>query len=96
MIITIKKFGLVLISRQAGKEARAAFLPTLSSITNNDEVVVDFEGVTTFSPSWGDEFLTPLQKEYGERLQLKNSHNPSVLLTIKILERVNGVAFKII
>jgi len=89
------KFGTVLTSRQAGKEAYGAFLPTLMSLNNNERVLVDFEGMSTFSPSWGDEFLTPLQKKFGDRLTLKNVSNPSVSLTITTLERINGSKFKI-
>lgn len=45
------------------------------------------------SPSWGDEFLTPLLREYGDRLILKNTQNPSVKATIEILEQINKRKF---
>ncbi len=93
MIINIERFGSVLTSRQAGKEAYAAFLPTLAGLGGREEIVVDFKGVDVFSPSWGDEFLTPLQKKFGERLRLKKSGNPSVSLTIKTLEKGNDITF---
>lgn len=96
MIITISKFGSVLTSRQAGKEAYAAFLPTLAALDDKEEILVDFDGVSTFSPSWGDEFLTPLQKKFGNRLTLKHASNPSVSLTISTLERANDSKFKIV
>ena len=88
------KFGSVLTSRQAGKESYAAFLPTLTNLSDKEDVLVDFGGLSTFSPSWGDEFLTPLQKKLGDRLTLKNLSNPSVSLTITTLERINGSEFK--
>lgn len=90
------KFGSVLSSRQAGKESYAAFLPTLVTVASNEEVLVDFDGVSSFSPSWGDEFLTPLQKKFGKRLTLKNVTNPSVSLTVKTLERINNAQFRIV
>lgn len=90
MIITIKKFGDVLSSRQAGKEAYAAYLPILNNVDAQEEIVVDFEGVLSFSPSWGDEFLTPLQKQFGKRLRFLNTQNPSVALTIEILEKAKA------
>ncbi len=90
------KFGAVLTSRQAGKEAYAAFLPILSGLKEQDEIIVDFDGVSVFSPSWGDEFLTPLKKTFGHRLALKNIANPSVSLTITTLERTYGTKFKIV
>lgn len=95
MIVKIPKFGAVLTSRTAGKEAYAAFLPTLSSVKESGEIIVDFDGVSVFSPSWGDEFLTPLKKKFGNRLTLKNVINPSVVLTISTLERMNGDKFEI-
>lgn len=94
MTIHVTKFGSVLTSRQAGKEAYEAFLPTLSGLNDRENILVDFDGVSSFSPSWGDEFLTPLQKRFGDRLTLKNITNPSVSLTITTLERSNGSKFK--
>lgn len=93
MIIEMKKFGYVLTSRQAGREAFAAFLPSLAGVGEDEEVVVDFDGVNTFSPSWGDEFLTPLAERFGSRLALKNTANPSVALTLETLESVTGRSY---
>lgn len=95
MTIHVTKFGSVLTSRQAGKEAYEAFLPTLADLNDKEDVLVDFDGVSSFSPSWGDEFLTPLQKRFGNRLTLENITNPSVSLTITTLERSNGSKFKV-
>lgn len=94
MKIYLKKFGTTLTSRQAGKESSLAFQPLLSTIKSEEDVIVDFEGVVTFSPSWGDEFLTPLQKEFDKRLTLENTHNPSVQATLKLLEQIHKVKFK--
>ena len=93
MIIRLKKFGTTLISRQTGKEALAAFEPVLRTLKKNEKVEIDFAGVVTFTPSWGDEFLTPLQKRYKEKLTLKNIKNPSVLATLQILEEINKKKF---
>lgn len=93
MIISLEKFGTTLISRQTGREAFAAFKPSLTSVSANENIEVDFNGVITFSPSWGDEFLTPLFREYGGKLILKNTQNPSVKATIEILEQINKRKF---
>lgn len=93
MTIFISKFGAVLTSRQSGKEAYAAFLPILASVKDDEQVVVDFSGVLSFAPSWGDEFLTPLQQRFGQRLVLINTQNSSVALTIKMLESLHGEKF---
>jgi len=93
MIIQLKKFGTTLISRQTGKEALAAFEPVLRTITKNEKVEIDFADVITFTPSWGDEFLTPLQTRYKKNLILKNTQNLSVQATLQILEEINKEKF---
>ncbi|MDD3292801.1 MAG: DUF4325 domain-containing protein [Candidatus Pacebacteria bacterium] len=93
MKIEIKKFGTILISRQSGKEALAAFESSLKNIKEEEEVIIDFDGVITFSPSWGDEFLTSLAKRYGDKFKLMSTDNPSVIATIEILEETNNFKF---
>lgn len=62
MTIFLKKFGTTLNGRQFGRESFAAFEPSLRDVKNDEDVVVDFEGVVTFTPSWGDEFLPLIQQ----------------------------------
>ena len=38
----------------------------------DEVIVVDFNGVEVLTPSWADEFLTPLIKLYGGKVNLKN------------------------
>lgn len=95
MIIEIKKFGTTLISRQTGKEAALACQTILRGVGNDEIVEIDFAGVLTFSPSWGDEFLSPLLNAYGQRLVLKNAGNPSVQATLEILQTSTGRKFRI-
>ncbi len=94
MVIELRKFGTMLISRQAGREALAAFRPSLRAVAADESIIIDFAGVVTFSPSWGDEFLTPLLGEFGERLVLRKTDNPSVEATLEILERTDDKVFK--
>ncbi len=93
MTIFLKKFGTTLNGRQFGRESFAAFEPSLKDIRGDEKIVVDFEGVVTFTPSWGDEFLYPLFKRFGERLILKNTENPSVQATLKLLGKIYGKDF---
>ncbi len=95
MTIFLKKFGTTLSSRQLGREALAAFKPSLVGVKNNEKVVVDFEGVMVFTPSWGDEFLSPLLNRFGKYLSLKNTENLSVKATIELLEKIHKVKFAI-
>ncbi len=93
MVIELKKFGTTLISRQTGREAFSALQSFLKDSKENETIEVDFDGVLTFSPSWGDEFLTPLLNTYGKRMILKNTSNPSVQATLDILEQTTGKNF---
>ena len=93
MIIELKKFGLTLTSRDDGKEAFAAFQPTLNNVAKNEIIEVNFSGINTFSPSWADEFITPIFKRFKNRLILVDLSNPSVKATINLLEKINGIKF---
>ncbi len=95
MNIDLKKFGTTLNGRQFGREALLAFKPSLKGVEKDEEIIVDFAGVITFTPSWGDEFLGFLYREYGNRLKFKNADNPSVKATLKVLERIYGSSFTV-
>ncbi len=95
MVIQLKKIGTTLISRQTGKEAFLAIQPILQDLKNGEIIEIDFEGVITFSPSWGAEFLMPLLDKYGENLLLKNTENGSVSSTIEFLESIENKKFNI-
>ena len=94
MKIELKKFGDLLLSRQNGREAFAAFQSQLTLLGENENLELDFEGVITFSPSWGDEFLSPLRDQLGDRLILLPSDNLSVHATLRILQEANKRSFK--
>ncbi len=87
MIIELKKFGTTLVSRPTGKEAWLAYQPILNQIPANERVIVDFDGVIVLTPSWADEFLTPLRWKFKEKVALHNTNNPSVKATLAILEK---------
>lgn len=87
MKIHIKKFGTTLVSRPSGKEAWLAFQPTLNEASQNEEIIVDFEGVVVLTPSWADEFLSPLYNNFGNKVVLQNTNNPSVQATLSILNK---------
>ena len=94
MIIKLEKFGKILLFRENGKAAFLAIQPVLKKLKENENIEIDFTGVTTFTPSWGDEFLTPLLKVYGERLILGDTSNPSVIAVLGILEKTTGKSFR--
>lgn len=88
MIIQIKKFGDILISRDAGKEALAAFRPTLRSLAPDEKIQIDFSGVSTIGPSWMSEFVTVLQNEYEDRVVILPTDNPAVNVTLEFLKSI--------
>ena len=87
MRIELKKFGKVLTSRPAGKEAFAAIRPILDP--EADTVEIDFSGIISLGPSWADEFFTALRKIYKDRVKYLATDNLSVTETLKILEENN-------
>ena len=95
MIIELKKFGTTLTSRDSGNEAYKAIQPLLSNLKDDEELILDFEGIDTFSPSWGDEFITALFKKYQDRLKLQTTDNLSVKATLDLLSEINKVDFNI-
>ncbi len=86
MIIKLEKFGKVLTSRPAGKEAFLAIRPTLDQ--KADVVEIDFDGIISLSPSWADEFLTELEYLYKGKVRYLPSDNKSVVETLKILKNI--------
>ncbi len=95
MKLQLEKFGKMLLSRELGSEAFKAFQSTLCELPKNEELEIDFSGVLTLSPSWADEFLTPLLNQLGNRLILLASDNLSVHATLKILAEANKYSFNI-
>jgi hypothetical protein len=93
MIIELKKFGVILNSRQSGREALMAFSSSLEKGQDAKKIYIDFSGVASISPSWGDEFLVPIFKRFPDKMILKKSKNASVIFVIDILEETNNLKF---
>lgn len=86
MEVKLVKFGNTLVFRDRGREAFRTFEPNLQDVSDTENISLDFAGVLTFSPSWGDEFISPLYERYKNRLVFKNTSNSSVQATLKILK----------
>lgn len=84
MNVQIKKFGDILISRPAGKEA---FLMAKSyifdSLTFDEPINLDFENVKVLTPSWADEFITGIKTNYKNNINYLNTQNESVSASLK-------------
>ena len=95
MTIYLSKFGHLLASRELGREAWQAYRPTFNRRDAEEPVIVDFSGVTTFSPSWGDEFFTALLGTVSGKVILRHTANPSVQATLEVLREIHGGRFKV-
>lgn len=85
MKLTLMKFGSVLTSRPAGKEAYLAAKAYSLPKNNDEKIEVDFSGVEVLAPSWADEFITPLLKEFQNRVILLPADNSSVKASLEII-----------
>ena len=91
MKIVMKNFGDFLSSRPAGKEAYlSARAYIFRSKEEADVIELDFEGVNVLTPSWADEFVTPLREEWGDMLHCVHTQNPSVKATLEFLKQIHA------
>lgn len=85
MRIELKKFGAILTSRPAGKEAYLAAKAYSLPKDGTEKIEIDFGGVDVLTPSWADEFITPLIKEYPGEVVLLPTYNASVKAALEII-----------
>lgn len=84
MNVQIKKFGDVLMSRPAGKDAYLlAESHLFSSLDSNEEIRLDFADVKVLTPSWADEFISGIKSAHKNLLSFINTSNPSVEASLK-------------
>lgn len=94
MKIEIKKFGEVLISRPAGREAYLAMSAYLiKDLDKKEPIEIDFSGVKVLTPSWADEVITKIFERF-EKVTLLNTENPTVISTLKILKEYSNLKIK--
>ncbi|MBI4714252.1 DUF4325 domain-containing protein [Candidatus Uhrbacteria bacterium] len=87
MRLELKKFGNILSSRPAGRDAwLSARAYLFDKLKPKEKIEVDFSGVFVLSPSWAEEFLTQLKKNYSEQVIFLPSDNPSVKASLEIIE----------
>lgn len=91
MKIKLAKFGDVLISRPAGREAFLAMSAYLTGgIQKDEEIIIDFAGIKVLTPSWADEVITKLAENFNN-IKLINTDNPTVKATLKTLREYSGL-----
>lgn len=91
MRIELKKFGEILVSRPAGREAFLALSAYhLKGLPESEPIEVDFAGVKVLAPSWADEVLTNLA-DRKSALTFTNTENSSVQATLKTLREYSNL-----
>lgn len=89
MRIDVSKFGSVLISRPAGREAFLATRAYIIPKEGSEPIELDFSNVQVLTPSWADEFVRGLKSEFGsDRVRIIEGSNITVqdtFETIRIL-----------
>ena len=86
MKILLKKYGQILTSRPAGREAALA-MKTTARPADDEAIELDFEGVLSVGPSWLDEVLAALRAEYGKaRVVCLPTKNPSVIESLRVID----------
>ncbi len=86
MRIKLKQYGRILTSRPAGREAALAMKARLRPAAG-ERIELDFDGVLSVGPSWLDEVLGALRRDYGrDRVVCLPTKNPSVIESLRVVE----------
>lgn len=83
MTIEMKKIGTVLDARPEGREAFLGIRPTLPKIQGT--ITLDFRDVDVLTPSFADEFISPLVERFPGNVHFCNTSNSSVRQTLEFL-----------
>lgn len=85
MRVEIRKFGTILVSRPAGREAFLAAKAYTLHPKADETIELDFNGVDVMAPSWADEFISGIKQNYPNRIITLPSKNSSVIESLKML-----------
>lgn len=89
MKLLMEKFGKVLLSRPAGREAALAALAYSIPKEDNEIINLDFSSVDVLTPSWTDEFLQTLTEQIPkERINIIEGENASVQMTMRTIREL--------
>ena len=91
MKLDIQKFGKILISRPAGREAALVALAYSIPKDSTENLELDMNGVEVLTPSWMDEFLQTLQEHIPEdKILVIEGENASVQMTMKTIRETTA------
>lgn len=81
------KFGKLLNSRPAGREAGLRIVQIVNGSTEQEDIILDFGGVEILTPSFADELLHFLWRKYGrEKVKIENAQTLTVADSLKAIE----------
>ena len=90
MVIPINNFGDILMSRPSGREAfLMAKAYVFNGLKDEDDIILDFNGIKVLAPSWADEFIYGIKAEYSNNVHYINTENPSVKASLKTILEVD-------
>lgn len=80
MLLEMKKFGNILNSRPAGMEAVLRAKQIINGSDISDPIVLDFVGVEVLTPSFADEFVSGIKKNYQNRKIIIQGYTNNLVL----------------
>ena len=84
----MKKFGIVLNGRPAGREAALRLFQIVNGSDDKEKIILDFSDVEILTPSFADELLHLIRDKYGiERIAIENVETSAVKDTISAIEK---------
>lgn len=88
MILEMQKFGKILNSRPAGREAVLRVNQIINGSQDVNDIILNFNEVEILSPSFADEFIKGIKKEYPDKEVIIEGieNNPVIQDILKQLE----------
>lgn len=85
----MRKFGTLLNSRPAGKEAALRMFQIINGAIDDKDIILDFAGVEVLTPSFADELIHQLKERYGENKTIKttNAETSTVKDVLGLIEK---------
>lgn len=91
MVLQMVKFGNILNSRPAGREAVLRAKQIINGSNDPEGIVLDFSGVEVLTPSFADEFVKGLKEMYKDKKVTFEgiANNPVIKDTLTALEFIS-------
>ena len=80
MLLEMKKFGNILNSRPAGMEAVLRAKQIIKGSDVSEPIVLDFIEVEVLTPSFADEFISGIRKNYQNRKIIIQGYTNNLVL----------------